>query len=310
MSLLKGIPRRITKHLAEIKQETAMNNFLKTLMIFCSVGISLSIFGSTLLGGEKKDDPVLAMVNGVPITKSQLAPLVDQYLDKSGKRAMGKEDRLQIVKGLITRQLILQQKESNDIRKEERIVKQVKEFEDRLVVDAYLTKYVGKNLTVTDAEIKEYYQQNINKFAAPPKVKARHILLRNRKEAEQVKQKLQNGGDFTQLAKEYSIDLPMAREGGSMGVIEKGRTLPELEKVLFTLNVGEISDIVETRFGYHILTVDEIITTQYRPLNEVSEVAKSSILLQKEAKAFDEMYGKLEKSAKIEIFEERVQAAK
>ena len=310
MSLLKGIPRRITKHLAEIKQETAMNNFLKTLMIFCCVGISLLIFGSALLGGEKKDDPVLAMVNGVPITKSQLAPLVDQYLDKSGKRAMGKEDRLQIVKGLITRQLILQQKESNDIRKEERIVKQVKEFEDRLVVDAYLTKYVGKNLTVTDAEIKEYYQQNINKFAAPPKVKARHILLRNRKEAEQVKQKLQNGGDFTQLAKEYSIDLPMAREGGSMGIIEKGTALPEIEKVLFILNVGEISNIVETRFGFHILTVDEIITTQYRPLSEVTEVVKSAILLQKEAKAFDEMYGKLEKNAKIEIFEDRVQAAK
>jgi peptidyl-prolyl cis-trans isomerase C len=287
-----------------------MTKSKKILIILCCAGTSLLIFGSALLGGEKQEDPVLAMVNGVPITKSQLVPLVDQYLEKSGKRAIGKEDRLQIMKGLITRQLILQQKESNEIRKEERIVKQVKEFEDRLVVDAYLTKYVGKNLTVTDAEIKEYYQKNITKFASPPKVKARHILLRNRKEAVQVKQKLKNGEDFTQLAKEYSIDLPMALEGGSMGIIEKGRTLPELEKVLFTLNVGEISDIVETRFGFHILTVDEIITTQYRPLNEVSEVVKSTILLQKEAKAFDEMYGKLEKNAKIEIYEDRVQAAK
>lgn len=309
-SLLKSIPQRMIKHLAEIKQETAMNNFLKTLIIFCSVWVSLSIFGSTLLGGEKRDDPVLAMVNGVPITKSQLVPLVDQYLDKSKNAAMSKEDRLQILKGLITRQLILQQKESNDIRKEERIVKQVKDFEDRLVVDAYLTKSVGKHLTVTDAEIKEYYQQNLTKFASPPKVKARHILVRNRKEAEQVMKKLRNKGDFAKLAKEYSIDLPMAREGGSMGTIEKGRTLPELEKVLFVLNVGEISDIVETRFGFHILTVDEIITTQYRPLNEVSEAVKSAILMQKEAKAFDEMSGKLEKNAKIEIFEDRVQAAK
>ena len=107
-----------------------MTKAIKTLIILCCAGISLLIFGSALLGGEKQNDPVLAMVNGVPITKSQLVPLVDQYLDKSGKRAMGKEDRLQIVKGLITRQLILQQKESNDIRKEDRIVKQVKEFED------------------------------------------------------------------------------------------------------------------------------------------------------------------------------------
>lgn len=287
-----------------------MTNLMKTLIFCCVMGVSLSILGSTLLGGEKKDDPVLAMVNGVPITKSQLVPLVDQYLDKSKKAAISKEDRLQILKGLITRQLILQQKESNDIRKEERIVKQVRDFEDRLVVDAFLTKSVGKHLTVTDAEIKEYYQQNLTKFASPPKVKARHILVRTRKEAEQVKQKLRKGEDFAKLAKEYSIDLPMAREGGSMGTIEKGRTLPELEKVLFTLNVGETSDIVETRFGFHILTVDEIITTQYRPLNEVSEAVKSAILMQKEAKAFDEMYGKLEKNAKIEIFEDRVQAAK
>jgi peptidyl-prolyl cis-trans isomerase C len=298
------------KHLAEIKQETAMNNFLKTLIIFCSVGISLSIFGSTLLGGEKQDDPVLAMVNGVPITKSQLTPLVDQYRDKSKKDSVSKEDKLQILQGLITRQLILQQKESNDIRKEEGVVKQVKEFGDGLVVGAYLTKYVGKHLTVTNDEIKEYYQQNLTKFASPPKVKARHILVRNRKEAEQVMEKLRNKGDFAKLAKEYSIDLPMAREGGSMGTIEKGRTLPELDKALFILNVGEISDIVETRFGFHILTVDEIITTQYRPFDEVSESIKKAIVLQKEAKAFDEMYEKLGKKAKVEIFEDRVQAAK
>ena len=287
-----------------------MNNFLKTLIIFCSVGISLSIFGSTLLGGEKQDDPVLAMVNGVPITKSQLTPLVDQYRDKSKKESVSKEDKLQILQGLITRQLILQQKESNDIRKEEGVVKQVKEFGDGLVVSAYLTKYVGKHLTVTNDEIKEYYKQNLTKFASPPKVKARHILVRNRKEAEQVMEKLRNKGDFAKLAKEYSIDLPMAREGGSMGTIEKGRTLPELDKALFILNVGEISDIVETRFGFHILTVDEIITTQYRPFDEVSESIKKAIVLQKEAKAFDEMYEKLGKKAKVEIFEDRVQAAK
>ena len=287
-----------------------MNNLIKILIFCCCTGISLSIVGSTLLGAEKQSDLVLAMVNGVPITKSQFEPLADQYLQKSKKDAIDKEDKLQILRGLITRQLILQQKEANDMRKDERIVKQVKEFEDKLVVGAFLTKYVGKHLTVNNAEIKEYYQQNLNKFGSPPKVKARHILLRNRKEAEQVKEKLRKGEDFGELAKEYSIDLPMAREGGSMGTIEKGKTLPELEKALFILNVGETSDIVETRFGFHILTVDEIITTQYKPLEEVREIIKKGILIQKEEKAFNEMYGKLEKNAKIEIFEDRVQAAK
>jgi peptidyl-prolyl cis-trans isomerase C len=277
--------------------------------MICSVGISLSFFGFTPLGAERQDDPVLARVNGAPITQSQLTPLIDQYREKSKKDIVGKEERLRILQGLITRELILQQKESKDLRKDERIVRKVKELEDQLVVGAFLEKYVRKQFTVTDEEIKEYYEQNLTKFVSPPKVKARHILLRTRKEAEQVMEKLRDKGDFAKLAKEYSTDLPMALEGGSMGTIEKGRTLPELEKVLFTLNVGETSGIVETRFGFHILTVDERITTQHKPLEEVREGIKKTILIQKEARAFDEISGRLEKKAKVEVFEDRMQAA-
>lgn len=283
-----------------------MNNYLKMLIISCFMGFSLLLFGSALLGGEKQDDPVLARVNGVLITESQLTPLVDQYQSKTKNDSVHKEERLKLLQGLITRELILQQKECKDIRKQERIVSKVKEFEDKLVVGAFLEKYVGKQLAVSNEEIKEFYQQNLTKFASPPKVKARHILLRNRKEAEQVMEKLRNNGDFAKLAREYSIDLPMALEGGSMGTIEKGRTLPELEKVLFILKVGEISGIVETRYGFHILTVDEIITNQYRPLDEVSESIKKAIVMQKEAKAFDEMSARLAKKAKVEIFEDRL----
>ena len=80
--------------------------------------------------------------------------------------------------------------------------------------------------------------------------------------------------------------------------------------MLFVLKVGEISDIVETRYGFHILTVDEIITTQYRPFEEVKESIRKGLLQQKEAKAFDEMAANLEKNAKIKIFEENLQTAK
>ena len=287
-----------------------MNKQLKIIIILLSVGIVLSIFALNLLGGGKQDDPVLAKVNGVAITQSQLSPLVQMYREKSRTDNLGQEEKLKILQGLIARQLMLQQKESEDIRKEERVVKQVKELEDRLVVSVFLEKHVGKNFVVTDEEIKEYYKQNLPKFASPPKVKARQIVLRNRNDANQVMEKLRKGGDFAQLAKEYSIDIAGAREGGSMGTIEKGRIRPELERAVFTLDVGELSDIVETPVGFHIVTVDERITTSYKPLNEVNESIKKAIMLEKESKAFDEMYEKLKKKAKVEIFEDRVQAAK
>jgi peptidyl-prolyl cis-trans isomerase C len=283
-----------------------MKKLFLILSLSSLVGIALTLIGPSISDRAKAEDPVVAKVNGAEITLSQLTPLIEEYRRRSHKSEVKQDEIVQVLKGMIRRHLILQQKEAVELRSEKEIASQVKEFENKLVVAAFLERHVGKHLTVTDEEIKKYYEENIQKFSSPPKVKARHILLRTREEAEAVLAKLREGQDFGQMAKEYSIDLPMAREGGPMGTIEKGRTLPELEKALFVLKVGEISDVVQTRFGFHILTVDEIITTQFRPLDEVKEGIRKGLLQQKEAKAFDEMTAELEYKAEIQIFEERL----
>ena len=118
--------------------------------------------------------------------------------------------------------------------------------------------------------------------------------------------KLQAGESFSELAKQYSIDLPMAFEGGSMGTIAKGKTLPQLEKALFVLNEGEFSDIVETQYGWHILTVDEKIEVQYIPYEKAKERIKVILKREKEARAYDSMTQQLEKEANITIYENRL----
>jgi len=190
---------------------------------------------------------------------------------------------------------------------DERIARKVKGYENNLIITRFLEDQVGSHLTVSEEEIKKYYKDNLNEFSSPPMVQARHVLLRTNEQARKVLQRLRNGEDFAQLAKDCSIDLPMALEGGSMGTIQKGKSFPELEKVLFVLNEGEVSDnIVKTKFGYHILTVDKIIPVNFKPVEEVRDQIKKIILRQKEAKAFDEMAAKLEKDADIKIFEDRL----
>jgi parvulin-like peptidyl-prolyl isomerase len=98
----------------------------------------------------------------------------------------------------------------------------------------------------------------------------------------------------------------MALEGGSMGTIEKGRTVPALDKALFMLNKGETSDIVETQFGFHILMVDEVMPASFKPFAEVKDEIKKAVIRQKEVEAFDEMAAKLEKDANIEVFKDRL----
>jgi peptidyl-prolyl cis-trans isomerase C len=117
---------------------------------------------------------------------------------------------------------------------------------------------------------------------------------------------LNEGGDFKDLARKYSIDLPGALEGGGMGIVEKGNILPQLEKVLFSLQEGEYSDIVKSKYGYHILRVDEFISLKYKPYEEVREEIIKIMIRQKESEAFDQMATELEKNYDIQIYEDRL----
>jgi len=271
--------------------------------LFFLVALAVTLSGDMTVSGQADSAKiVVARVNGIPIMKSRLDALVSGYKVKARKKEVTDETKRELLRNLIRRELILSQKAAKTLRDDTEIREKVKEFEDNLIVSRFLEKHVGSKVTVTEEELREYYGKNIQEFSIPPKVKARHILLRSREEAEEVMSKLKNGADFVEMAKKYSIDLPRALEGGSMGTIEKGKALPVLDDTLFILGEGEISDIVKTRFGYHILTVNEMIPVQFKPFEKVREEVKRRILRKKEAKAFEEMAAKLEKNAHIQFF--------
>jgi len=252
-------------------------------------------------------DNVIAVVNGEQIYLAQLEPLIAEFKKQAKKKTqLREEEKLQLLKNLIRRNLILQQDFTQQARKSKEISERIKQYEDKLVLETYIKHHVGDFLTVSEEEAKLYYRNNLHQFASPAKVKASHILLRTEPEAKQVLEKLQAGESFTELAKQYSIDLPMAFEGGSMGTIAKGKTLPQLEKALFVLDEGEFSDIVETQYGWHIMRVDEKITAPYIPYEKVKDRIKVILKREKEARAYDTMTQKLEKEADITIYENRL----
>jgi peptidyl-prolyl cis-trans isomerase D len=135
-------------------------------------------------------------------------------------------------------------------------------------------------VTVTEQEIKEYYNYNINSFKIPEKVCARHILFRLkedatkeetakvRKKAEAVLKQARAGTDFAKLAKEYS-EGPTRKDGGDLGCFSKGRMVKPFEEAAFKLKKGEISDLVKTQFGFHIIKVEDIQPAKTKTLDEV-----------------------------------------
>lgn len=133
---------------------------------------------------------------------------------------------------------------------------------------------------ITDTDIESYYEYNIETFKQPKEVKARHILFRLPQEAapeqeEEVKARAaevlaqaRQGKDFAELAKQYS-EGPTRESGGDLGYFSRGRMVKDFEDAAFALGKGEISDLVRTPFGYHIIKVEDIREARTKPLEEV-----------------------------------------
>ena len=123
----------------------------------------------------------------------------------------------------------------------------------------------------SDEEVQKFYDDNKATFTQPAQRCMRHILFTKDQEgkAEDVKEQLQDGGDFAKLAEENSQDPGSAEKGGDLGCLGKGKTVPPFEKAAFAAEKGEIVGPVETEFGFHLIEVTEIREEQTQPLKDV-----------------------------------------
>lgn len=192
-----------------------------------------------------------------------------------------------------------------------------------LMLGSKIFDVVTTDVIVTDQEIKQYYDDNKKTlFVAPARVKASHILAifpwvednseeteeteEGRKEAlekiKMVEDKLKNGGDFEDLARQYSDDSASAASGGDLGYISEGQMLEEFGEALFSLDVGEVSEIVETKYGFHIIKVFDRQKEYIQKFDEVEESINAYLLdLYKMSKWEDFIFSLIEE-VNIEYF--------
>ncbi|MGA9287384.1 MAG: peptidylprolyl isomerase [Anaerobacillus sp.] len=134
-------------------------------------------------------------------------------------------------------------------------------------------KAATDGVEVTDKKLKDFYDNNKDLFT---ELEASHILVDDEETAKEVQKKLENGGDFAKLAKEYSKD-GSAENGGDLGVFKKGDMVAEFEEAAFALKEGEVSDIVQSQFGYHIIKLKK---KTVMPFDEAKDQVKEQYMLQ------------------------------
>ncbi len=146
---------------------------------------------------------------------------------------------------------------------------------------------------ITAAEIERFYNQNRTRFETPEQIRASHILFMTtdkseeeiaeiEKKAQQVLKELKEGGDFAALAKKYSEDPGTADKGGDLGWVTRGQMVDNFERASFALKAGEISDLVKTEYGFHIITVHERQNAHQKPLEEVREEIRQDLIAERQ----------------------------
>lgn len=282
--------------------------------------------GSTgLTDSTVKDDGTgpAALVNGQPVPRELFTREFDRSMERyeRAKKPMqpGLRERVKnrIVERLIQNEIIRQQAEKNGVTLSQAESDQLwtahrdrygtdesfqaflaradqteqelrNQFEFNLIRNKLLVK-VASSVTVSEEELKKYYEENIQRFTLPERVRARHILIRKPPRASEaalkkvkaraakvLKEVRQKPKEFEALAAKYGEDAAKKR-GGDLGWFGKGQRLAPLEKAVWSMDIGSISDLVESKDGYHIIRKDGHQQSRAQPFEEVKQAIQGSL---------------------------------
>lgn len=159
-----------------------------------------------------------------------------------------------------------------------------------------LTDKLTANVAVTDEEVKVYYDTHQSEFMS---VKASHVLLDTKEEAEKILARAKAGENFAELAKQNSKDPSAKENSGDLDYFRQGDMVQPFETAAFALKPGEISEVVQTDFGFHVIKVDD---NKLDKFEDVKEQLKASMLSDKKSTEYEKSLEEMRKSANIETF--------
>jgi parvulin-like peptidyl-prolyl isomerase len=147
---------------------------------------------------------------------------------------------------------------------------------------------VTKEATVTEAEIKAYYEKNKAQYKQPESRQVRHILVNKKPLADEIYAQLRNGADFAKLARQHSEDTASKAEGGKFEAL-KGKTVAPFDKFVFSAKTGDLSKPIKTEFGWHVIEVlEDVEPPSAQPLDEVREAIETTLLQEEQNKALQD----------------------
>ncbi len=274
--------------------------------LYFAVMIGILAGGLAWLSGCEKGNAVssisqknvAAVVNGQSITTqdidAKIAKLPPYY------QQMLKDRKKELLDDMILESLLYKEAKKKGLENDKDVKEMLDEAYKKIIITKYIQGQIDAKTAVSDKDTEDYYNAHKDEFMMPERIKASHILVKTEEDAKAVLNDLAAGKSFEDLAKERSQDSS-AKKGGDLGYFTKGQMVPEFEEAAWKLEAGQVSGVVKTQFGYHVIKVTDRKPAQQQDLKGVSAKIKNTLLSQKKQEAFNKLIGELKSKASITV---------
>lgn len=298
----------------------------------------VAVAAATLGAGcQKKEKPVVAVVGGVPVARDAFEEELRRVKAETGDLLLQKDVvislKASVLNQLIEKQLVLNEAAAygvsvSDAEVDAYIAKVKSDYpenafeksaqenfvnlthwrqrvRDQLVIDKVVEEELGRNLQPDEEELLRYFRAHAADFSKDERVHLRQIVVRNRDEAEALRARITGGEPFEDVARKHSLS-PDAEKGGDVGVFAKGEMPPEFN-LAFNLNVGELSPVVQSPYGFHLFWVVAKLPPKISQFEEVREVVRERLLKERKENAYRLWIKQLRDQAGVRVFQDELE---
>jgi len=288
--------------------------------IFIAVFLCAAFAGRLL---AEEANPVLGKVGDFVLREADLDRILASQPPAVQKRFQDDpQQRYSLVREILMKKAVVAKAKKDGFDRKPEIKEQLSYVFDNFISQEYLAKVVSAGVTMPEEDLRKYYREHEMDFLLPEQITVRHILIASlndakpeekekaRIRAEAILQRLNRGEDFAKLAGEVSEDQISAPKGGELAPITPGKTnSEEFEKAAFALKTGQISGIVATAYGYHIIKMDQRQEKRTVPFVEARDFIYNKLKSELEQKRAQEFVDQAVKDAGMEVYGEQTVAA-
>jgi peptidyl-prolyl cis-trans isomerase C len=267
------------------------------LMVAGGVVVCAALTFGFLGLGVKKD--AIATVGKTQITVQDLENRIKTFPAQYQEILSQKENKVKLLDQMIDEQLLIVSAEKEGVSKKEDFKRQIEDARRQLLLSIVIQDKIDSKVQVADDEVKNFYDSNKEQFSQQELRHAKHILVATPDQAKKLLASLKSGADFDELAKANSTD-PSGKNGGDLGWFGKGQLVPEFEQAVYALkSKDQLSDVVQTKFGYHIIKLLEVRDRPALSFDQVKEDLRTNLRNKKKQDATTAYLETLKKDIKI-----------